>query len=145
MQVQSLSWEDPLEEEMATCSSILARIILWTEEPGGLQSLESQRGGHNRATGHARTCIHNNRYYIFSLWIRKQFREIKPLYMSKPGLKLKCDSECCAVTMILRCLFTQQEFMVWSIIMSMDLTDTLLIMTKVNFIHLSERIKKMRF
>ena len=34
--VQFLGWENPLEEEMATHSSILARIILWTEEPGGL-------------------------------------------------------------------------------------------------------------
>ena len=35
-QVESLGWEDPLEEGMATQSSILARIIPWTEEPGGL-------------------------------------------------------------------------------------------------------------
>ena len=37
--VQSLGWEDPLEEEMATHSSILAWRITWTEEPGGLQSM----------------------------------------------------------------------------------------------------------
>ena len=37
--VRSLSWEDPLEEEMATHSSVLAWSIPWTEEPGGLQSL----------------------------------------------------------------------------------------------------------
>ena len=43
--VQSLGWEDPLEEEMATHSSILARKIPWTEEPGGLQSMGSQRVG----------------------------------------------------------------------------------------------------
>ena len=43
MLVQSLSWEDPLEEEMATHSSIPAWRIPWTEEPGGLQSLGSQR------------------------------------------------------------------------------------------------------
>ena len=36
-QVQSLGQENPLEEEMATCSSILAWKIPWTEEPGGLQ------------------------------------------------------------------------------------------------------------
>ena len=36
-QVQSLGWEDPLEKEMITHSSILARRIPWTEEPGGLQ------------------------------------------------------------------------------------------------------------
>ena len=38
-QAQSLSWEDPLEEEMATHSSILAWRIPWTREPGGLQSM----------------------------------------------------------------------------------------------------------
>ena len=37
--VQSLSWEDPLEEEMATHSSILAWRIPWAKEPGGLQSV----------------------------------------------------------------------------------------------------------
>ena len=46
-QVQSLGWEDPLEEGMATHSSILAWRIPWKEEPGGLQSLGSQRVGHN--------------------------------------------------------------------------------------------------
>ena len=39
MWVQSLGWEDPLEEEMATHSSILAWRIPWTEAPGGLQSM----------------------------------------------------------------------------------------------------------
>ena len=39
--------EDPLEEEMATHSSILASRIPWTEEPIGLHSMESQRVGHN--------------------------------------------------------------------------------------------------
>ena len=42
-QVQSLGWEDPLEEEMATHPSILAWEIPWTEEPGGLQSMGSQK------------------------------------------------------------------------------------------------------
>ena len=41
--VQSLVWEDPLEKEMATHSSILAWEIPWTEEPGGLQSMGSQK------------------------------------------------------------------------------------------------------
>ena len=44
-QVQSLVWEDPLEEEMATHSSIVAWKIPWTEELGGLQSMGSQRVG----------------------------------------------------------------------------------------------------
>ena len=45
--VQSLGWEDPLEEEMATHSSILAWRIPWMEEPGGLQSTALQRVGHD--------------------------------------------------------------------------------------------------
>ena len=45
--VQSLGGEEPLEEEMATCSSIFAWKIPWTEEPGGLQSMGLQRVGHN--------------------------------------------------------------------------------------------------
>ena len=47
IRVPSLGWEDPLEEEMATHSSILAWRIPLTEEPGGLQSMGSQRVGHN--------------------------------------------------------------------------------------------------
>jgi len=45
--VPSLGLEDPLEKEMATYSSILAYRISWMEEPGGLQSIGSQRVGHN--------------------------------------------------------------------------------------------------
>ena len=45
--VGDLGWEDPLEKGMATHSSILAWRIPWTEEPGGLQSVGSQRVGHN--------------------------------------------------------------------------------------------------
>ena len=50
MQVQSLDWEDPLEEEMATHSGILAWRIQWTEEPGGLQSMGSQRTDYDLVT-----------------------------------------------------------------------------------------------
>ena len=45
--VRSLGQEDPLEKGMATCSSILAWGIPWTDEPGGLQSMGSQRVGHD--------------------------------------------------------------------------------------------------
>ena len=45
--VQSLGWEDALEKEMATNSSILAWEIPWTEEPGGLQFMGLQRVGHD--------------------------------------------------------------------------------------------------
>ena len=50
IRVQSLSWEDALEKEMAIHSSILAAEIPWTEEPGGSQSIGSKRVGHNLAT-----------------------------------------------------------------------------------------------
>ena len=46
-QVQALSWEDPLEEGMVTHSSILAWRIPWTEEPGGLSYIGSQRVRHD--------------------------------------------------------------------------------------------------
>ena len=49
-QVRSLGQEDPLEKEMATHSSTLAWRIPWTEEPGRLQSMESQRVGHDLFT-----------------------------------------------------------------------------------------------
>ena len=45
--VQSLGWEDPLEEDMATHLRILAWRIPWAEETGRLQSMESQRVGHD--------------------------------------------------------------------------------------------------
>ena len=45
--IRSLDWEDSLEKEMATHSGILAWRIPWTEEPGGLQAMGSQRVGHD--------------------------------------------------------------------------------------------------
>ena len=53
--VRSLSWEDTLEEGMATHCSILAWRIPWTEEPGGLQSMGSQRAVHD---GSYLACMH---------------------------------------------------------------------------------------
>ena len=52
MRVQFLGQEDPLEEEMATHSSILAWKVPWIEKPGGLQSTESKRVRHDWATEH---------------------------------------------------------------------------------------------
>jgi len=49
-QIRSLGWEDPLEEEMATHSSILAWEIPWTEEPAQLQSMGSWTVRHDQAT-----------------------------------------------------------------------------------------------
>ena len=57
MGVLSLGWEDPLEEEIATHSSILAWEILWTKEPGELQSTESQRVRDKWVTEHARVSL----------------------------------------------------------------------------------------
>ena len=63
--VRSLGQEDPLKKGMATHSSILAWRIPWTEEPGRLQSMGSQRVGRDRATNthtHTHTHTHNNTY-----------------------------------------------------------------------------------
>ena len=58
IQVQFLCWEDPLEEEMATHSRILAWRVPWTEEPGGLQSRGSWGVGHNwSAWAHSRHIV----------------------------------------------------------------------------------------
>ena len=55
MRARSLGQEDPLEKETATHSSILVWKTPWTEEPGGLQSMGSQRVGGGRATKPARS------------------------------------------------------------------------------------------
>ena len=65
MQVQSLYQEDHLEKEMAAHSSILAWKIPWTEDSGKLQSMGSQRVGHDLETEHA--CTHKEKYFFFSL------------------------------------------------------------------------------
>ena len=57
--VQSLGREDPLEKEMATHSSTLAWKIPWIEEPGRLQSMVSQRVGHNWATSVSVSVVEN--------------------------------------------------------------------------------------
>ena len=65
--VQFLCQDDPLETGMATHSIILAWKIPWTEEPGGLQSMELQRVGHNRATNtllHFQDLITSQRPYL---------------------------------------------------------------------------------
>ena len=65
--VQSLSQEDPLENEMANPSSTLAWKMPWTEEPGRLQSMGSRRAGHNWAT----SLLHFNRHLRFK-WTHPQ-------------------------------------------------------------------------
>ena len=70
--VQSLGWEDLLEKEMATCSSILAREIPWSEESGRLQSLGLQRVGHDSVCTHARAHTHTHTHiqYLSSTHIK---------------------------------------------------------------------------
>ena len=68
MQVQSLGEEDTLEKEMATHSSILALKIPWTEESGRLQSMESQKAGHNLATEDTHKHFFKLRTFVFLLF-----------------------------------------------------------------------------
>ena len=67
MQVQYLGWEDPVEEEMATHASILVWKIPWTEEPGELQSMGSQRLTHDWATKHAHKYEQNKSPSVLSI------------------------------------------------------------------------------
>ena len=68
MWVQSLGWEDPLEKEMATHSSILAWEISRTEEPDRLQSMGSQRAGYDIATKQPRLLKHRGSKEWRSNW-----------------------------------------------------------------------------
>ena len=75
----SLGGEDPLQKEMATRSSVLAQRIPWTEEPGGLQSMESQRVGHDLVTEHRAPC--------WSCWWSGLMREGSWVCCDTPFLK----------------------------------------------------------
>ena len=70
MQVRSLGWKDPLEEEVAPHSNILAAKIQWTEEPGGLQSLGLQRVRHDRATKQ------QQRFFLPGRWNRSSVSSV---------------------------------------------------------------------
>ena len=61
MWVRSLGQEDPLQKETATHSSVLAWEVPWTEEPGGLQSVGSQRVGHSLAA--------EPRFHLWLCWV----------------------------------------------------------------------------
>ena len=64
---RSLSWEDPLEKEMAPCSNILAWKIPWAEEPDRLQSMELPRVRHNWMTEHTALSLESEYSYIWTL------------------------------------------------------------------------------
>ena len=65
--VQSLGREDALEKEMTTYSSILAWEISWTEEPGGLQSVRSERVGHDLVTNQQLPSLISHSPVVFSI------------------------------------------------------------------------------
>ena len=79
--IQSLGWEDPLEEGMATYSSILVWRIQWTEEPGGLQFMGLQSLGHDWAAKDSNTVLFKNpkrlrlKLFTFGICTRNIFRE----------------------------------------------------------------------
>ena len=77
--VRSLGRKDPLEKEMATHFSILARKVSWTEDPGRLQSMGSQRVGHDWATSlHFTSCYHGVTVHLFpTLYLVSTQRQIR--------------------------------------------------------------------
>ena len=91
--VQSLGQEDPLEEGRATHSSILAWIIPWTEEPGGLQSMESQRTNTTEPLSLSTLILRT----ILSIWLIKPFSTVEiesnQLRPSKGYLFRDCNSK----------------------------------------------------
>ena len=76
-QVWSLAWEDPLEEGMATCCSILAWRIPWTEEPGGLQSMGLQRVRHDWAQHIFILSTIHLRYFLLSKEKASEMRKLE--------------------------------------------------------------------
>ena len=100
--VQSLGWEDALEKGMATYSSILAWKIPRTEEPGRLQSMESQRVGHNSETSLSFTLkdlkkkiemMKNMQHRQYKSWKALTIYYLYRLFIGKKWLVL--DLECC--------------------------------------------------
>ena len=95
-QVLSLGWEDPLEKEMATLSSILAQKTPRKEEPGGLQSMRSQRFGHNLLTKQQ----HIKLLFVGFLW-PLIFCSVVSALLALPSSHLLLSPHCglaCAVT-----------------------------------------------
>ena len=87
IRVRSLGWEDPLEKGTAIHSGILAWWIPWTEKPGGLQSMGSQRAGHDWASEYYNVVI----YAHLTDWDTKVKVKVP---QSCPTL---CDPMCCIV------------------------------------------------
>ena len=87
-QVRSLSQEDPLEKGMATHSSLLVWRILWTKEPGWLQSIESQKVRHNRASDTFTFMAKNMLNFSIFLWTLEIIFLLCNLMLNVPILSL---------------------------------------------------------
>ena len=105
MWVWSLGWEGPLGKETATSSSILAWKIPWTEEPDGLQSMESQRVGHDWACIHTHTHTHTHTHRFLNKWtVKLPYDPAIPLLDIYPE-KTTIQKESCT-PMFIAALFT---------------------------------------
>ena len=73
IQVQTLGQKDKLEKEMAICSSIIAWKITWTEKPGRLESMGSQRVGHDLVTKQHQKIIETISFYLENFLLGEVF------------------------------------------------------------------------
>ena len=111
-QVRSLGQEDPLEKEMATHSSTLARKIPWTEQPGGLQSMGLQRTGHDWAintqtlTKWSKSCT-RLASFLHNLSLSTVFASLWPMFFDFFSLP---DNQC-TVSKILSSTYSVNIFM----------------------------------
>jgi len=99
--VRSLGWEDPLEKEMAIHSSTIAWKIPWTEEPGRLQSMGSQRVGHDWAT----SLLHVTSHSLISV----ELLEINIKRYLKIAHMFSSAMSCVSVTLLLLLLLNQVD------------------------------------
>ena len=102
--VQSLGWEDPREKEMATHSSILVWKIPWTEEPARLQSMGSQRVGHDWVTSlftftvlHSQQLVESENAELLIQPTVKLHADFRPCSESAPLTLLHCSRVNCAL------------------------------------------------
>ena len=92
--VQALDREDPLEKGMVTHSSILIWRIPWTEEPGRLQSMRSQKVRHNWTTNtHTHTCFEGGALNNTDVGLKKATVQEERQKISSISCNLYCDTE----------------------------------------------------
>ena len=96
MWIWSLGVEDPLEKERATHSSILAWRIPWSEEPGGLQSMGSQRVGHDWATKQQQWLMNYHKFQSRKQAVLSSFPPRSNLAAASWAHARKADDECCS-------------------------------------------------